>query len=70
MATKLFGVGVPWPELWAIRGAYVVAASHEKQHGHQVTDTDDLGIEILSYVPHHLVRVFLSDAGQMIVSLS
>jgi hypothetical protein len=65
VATKLFAICAPWSELWAIHGSSIVAAENQ-----QVTTIDDLGAEILSHVPHHLVRTFLSGGGQAIVSLS
>ena len=70
-ATKIFALCVPWPELWTIHGAWIVATPNEKQRGQQsqqVTCTDDLGAEILASVPHHPVDLFLSVAGQTIVS--
>ena len=70
-ATKIFALCVPWPELWTIHGSWIVATPNEKQRGQQsqqVTCTDDLGAEILASVPHHLVDLFLSAAGQTIVS--
>ena len=70
-ATKIFALCVPWPELWTIHRAWIVATPNENQrgeHSQQVTSTDELGAEILSSVPHHLVDLFLSVAGQTIVS--
>ena len=65
VATKLVAVCVPWSELWVIQGASIVASNSDKE---QVAGMDDLGAEIMSHVPHHLARAFLSGAGQTIVS--
>ena len=69
VATKLVAVGFPWKDLWAIHGSWVVA-SVGGQDGQQVTGTDALGAEVLSYVPQDLVHMFLLDEGQSIVSVS
>ena len=75
IAAKLFVLCVPWPEQWAIHGVWIVSApTDEKQRmsyqPQQIADMDRLGNEIISYIPHHLVSDFLSDAGQSLVSLT
>ena len=70
VATKLVALGVPWSELWVIHGAWIVAAPNEKQPEQQVTGMDDLGIEVVSHVPQHLLQAFLLEVGQSIVSIS
>lgn len=74
VATKLLILCVPWPEQWAIHGVWIVSvATDEKPRGltqpQRITGMDRLGNEILSYIPHHLVGDFLSEAGQSLVSL-
>ena len=56
----------PWP-MWTISGSWIAAASDEPAVG-GITGTDDIGREILSYVPLPLVSDFLSTAGQALVS--
>ena len=72
-ATKIFALCVPWPDLWAIHGAWVVAAPNKKQYAQpqnqQVFGSDALGTEILSHLPRNLVGAFLSEPGQILVSL-
>lgn len=75
IATKLFILCVPWSEQWAVYRSWIVRAPTDEEQcklfQHQrITGTDDLGIEILSYIPRHLVSEFLSQAGQSVVSLS
>ena len=74
VATKLLVLCVPWPEQWAIYGAWIVSAPTDKKQDRfskpqPVTDMDRLGNEILSYIPQHFVDDFLSEEGQSIVSL-
>ena len=70
VTTKLVALGVPWSKLWVIHGAWTVAAPNEKQPEQQVTGMDDLGIKVVSHVPQHLLQAFLSEVGQLIVSIS
>ena len=75
VATKLFALCVPWSEQWAVCGALITSvptddAQRKSFRPQQITHMDDLGIEIMTHLPHHLVSDFLSEAGQAIVSLS
>jgi len=70
---KLLVLCVPWPELWAIHGVWIVSAPTDKEQDRfskpqPITDMDRLGNEILSYIPQHFVGDFLSEEGQSIVS--
>ena len=66
VATKILFHCVPWPEMWTVSGRHIVATSSLRLSS--ITASDDLGEEILSYVPKSLRPVFLSAAGQSAVS--
>jgi hypothetical protein len=66
VAKKLFILYSPWPS-WTISGCWIAGASTTPATG-KITETDDAGKEILSYVPFSLTADFLSKAGQSIVS--
>lgn len=70
IATKLVVVCLPWSEQWAVHGVWIVRAPADKEQAQQITGTDDLGIEILSHIPPHLVGDFFSAAGQSLVSFT
>ena len=52
--------------MWKISDGYVVSSDSDVE---PVTASDELGREILSYVPRSLVPAFLMDAGQWTVGL-
>ena len=62
---QLFSLCTPWPS-WIVSSGWVVK---ENTTG-KVTENDDDGWEVLSYVPAPLVADFLSEAGQLLVSES
>ena len=60
---ELFLLYTPWPS-WTVSGYWIA----EKPATGVITATDDVGREVLSYVPPPLVADFMSKAGQTIVS--
>ena len=66
VAKKLLILYAPWPS-WTVSGSCVVGTKGSPAVG-KITESDDAGREILSYVPLSLVADFLSEEGQTCVS--
>ena len=65
---KLFILYCPWTS-WSVSGPWIVGDPDIPAVG-KITETDDAGREILSYVPLSLIKDFLSASGQTFVSHS
>ena len=62
----IFVLCTPWKS-WKVSGSWIAEASSLLDAGN-ITATDDVGREILSYVPLPFVADFLSSTGQDLVS--
>lgn len=67
-AKKILALCMPWPE-WTVCGGYLVAKSEKTPVGEAIVANDDVGKEVLSFIPDDLKAEFLSDVGQAAVSL-
>ena len=67
VAKRILFQCVPWPDMWRVSGDCIVASNSPLEDG-DITTSDELGTEILSYVPLSLVSAFFTDGGQHMVS--
>ena len=68
VAKRLLVLYSLWPS-WMVSGSWIVGDPSTPAVG-KITTTDDVGREILSYMPLSLVAAFLSADGQAFVSHS
>ena len=68
VAKKILVLCIPWQSAWAVSGGHIAESKSGSRATRKITETDDLGREILSYVSLPLMADFMSNAGQSLVS--